>query len=66
MTVNLTIKDLDLFNRQDLTEENIAKCKEVVSMAGKILRKWQERKRQIEQKKRAELPDFFSDEDSTG
>ena len=35
-------------------------------MSGKILRKWQERKRQIEQKKRAELPDFFSDEDSTG
>lgn len=56
-----------LFNPQNLTEENIAKCKELASIAGKILRKWQERKKQIEQKKRAELPDnLFSDEDSKG
>ena len=55
-----------LFNPQNLTEDNIAKCKELASIAGKILRKWQESKKQIDQKKSAELPDFFSDEDSTG
>ena len=65
MSIKLSIKDMDLFNLQDPTEENIAKCKEVVSVAGKILRKWQERKRQIEQKNRAQLPDqLFFDKES--
>lgn len=67
MYIDFSKEDLDSFTSQDEKDRYIAKLKEMASIAGKVLRKWQEFKKQIEQEKRAELPDnFFSDEDSTG